>query len=266
LNSPKRLLHRQQIESQFDRAASTYDSAAGLQRRMGNTLLQRIDALQIAKDSRLIDLGCGTGEMLAQLQHSGFSELTGLDLSAGMISVAQQKALSASFLHAAIESIPCEDQLFDLVVSNAAIQWCDASRAAAEINRILRPGGTVLLTSFVEGTLGQWRDAFLAIGQEPRIHPLASSEETRSAFTNAGFDQIEIHQCDDTSTFDSIESMFASVRRLGATNAMSSRKQPMTRSEYNDLKRYFQDRLDREGKLELDYVWVEVAARKMAQQ
>ena len=265
MNSPERTLHRQQIENQFDRAALTYDSAALLQRQMGSELLQRIKELGVAKDSRLIDLGCGTGEMLSQLHGNGFSDLTGLDLSAGMISVAKAKVPHASFVHAAIESIPCEEERFDVVASNAAIQWCDAEVASKEIERVLRPGGTVLLNSFVKGTLAQWREAFLAGGHETRVHALASAEDLQLAFENCSFANTEVQTFQQTSSFDSIESMFASVRRLGATNAMSSRRQAITRREYIDLKQHFQIQLERRGKLELDFVWVQIVAKKMAQ-
>ena len=266
MNSPNRLLHRQQIENQFDRAASTYDGTAKLQRRMGNMLLQRIVDLGIEKTSRLMDLGCGTGELLSQLQASGFSDLTGLDLSAKMISVAKEKAPTASFVHADIEAIPGDGDRFGVVASNAAIQWCDTETATREIARILRPGGMALLTSFVAGTLAQWHQAFLAGGYESRVHALASAVDLQSALSHAGLAIEEVQTFVETATFDSIESMFASVRHIGATNAMSSRKRAMTRSEYNHLKLHFQDRLESDGTLELDYVWVQIVAKKMAPQ
>ena len=209
----------------------------------------------------MIDLGCGTGDMLKSLHRKGFSNLVGLDLSSGMIEVARQKA-PVDFLHASIESIPVEEDRFDLAVSNAAIQWCDAAVAASEIHRVIRCGGTLLLTTFVDGTLRQWRDAFLACDQEPRIHPLPNVEEVRSAFASCGFAQLEIQQFTEKSSFDSIASMFDSIRRLGASNAMSSRKQPVTRKEYKDITNHFQDRLNENGSLEVDFVWAEVIAKK----
>lgn len=266
MNSPKRLLHRQQIEQQFDRAALTYDGAAELQRRMGNILLQRTIDLQIPKDSCLIDLGCGTGDMLHDLEELGFSDLRGLDLSSQMLRVAKQKVDSARFIHASIESIPCDDSQFDVVVSNAAIQWCDTGTAAQEVNRVLRSGGTLILNTFIDGTLGQWRDAFVATGYEPRVHSLANFDEVQSAFSDCSFVDTKVQRHVETATFDSIESMFASIRQLGATNAMSSRKRPMARKEYKEITSHFQDQLSDKGVLEIDFVWAEVMAKKMARQ
>ena len=262
MNSPKRLLNRHQVESQFDRAAATYDSVADLQRHMGNSLLNRIQATDVAIDSQLIDLGCGTGELLKQLEQASFSNLVGLDLSSQMIAIAKQKAPSASFLHAEIESVPVDGESFDIVVSNAAIQWCDTERATGEIGRLLRPEGKLWLTAFTEGTLRQWHDAFVSGGFESRVHALPCQQEIEATFVAAAFDNVKIQSRKQTASFDSIDSMFASIRRLGASNATSLRSRSITRSEYLSLKKHFQSLLESNGELELDFVWIELEAQK----
>ena len=195
MNSLKQLLNRTQIESQFDRAASTYDSVAAVQQAMANTLLQRVVA-ESAPSSRLLDLGCGTGQLLKGLANAGFKSLHGLDLSANMIDIARSKCPDAEYLHAAIESIPVDHATFDVLTSNAALQWCDPSAAATEMARVLRPGGSVFLNTFVDGTLQQWVEAFAASGIEPRVHRLPAAAEIEQAFTTAGFRGIAIETGD----------------------------------------------------------------------
>ena len=255
-------MKRQQVQNQFDRAAATYDSVASLQRRMGKALLRRIEDLSTPRESRLVDLGCGTGELLQQLEREGYVNLCGLDLSSQMIAIAQQKAPAAKFHHAAIEQLPFDESCFDVAVSNAAIQWCDADVAANEIYRALKPGGTTLANVFTSGTLRQWHEAFISSGYESRVHPLASSQEIETAFTAAGFVDMEVQLCRETTEFDSIESMFDSIRRLGATNAMSSRSRNMSRGEYLSLKNHFLAQLETVGKLQLDFELVQIEARK----
>ena len=262
MNSPKRLLKRQQIQNQFDRAAATYDNVAGLQRRMGKMLLSRIADLKTPKHSQLVDLGCGTGELLQRLEREGYSDLCGLDLSSQMISVARQKSPTAKFHHAAIEELPFEESCFDVAISNAAIQWCDTDVAANKMFRVVKPGGTILINVFTAGTLRQWHDAFVATGFESRVHPLAGAEEIEAAFTAAGFADMEVQLHREAAEFDSIESMYASIRQLGATNAMSSRSRGMSRGEYLALKDHFQVQLDSAGLLQLDFEWVQIEARK----
>jgi len=262
LNSPKRLLARQQIQNQFDRAAETYDGVAWLQRQMGDALLKLISEADLATDAPLVDLGCGTGELLRKLAASGFEHLTGLDLSEKMIEVAKEKTPSAAYVHADIESIPVEDESYFGVTSNAAIQWCDLGEAVGEIHRVLQPGGSVFITSFVAGTLAQWEDAFLSNGFESRVHSLVDSAEIESIFRRADFHPVSVQEFKETNSFGSIEKMFASIKKLGASNAMSSRSKWMSRQEYETLKRHFEATLESRGRLELDFVWVQVVARK----
>ena len=262
MNSPKRFLARQQIQSQFDRAAETYDSVASLQRRMGDMLLRKIVDSVTPKESNLIDLGCGTGELLRQLELGGYSNLTGLDLSSKMIEAARVKAATAKFHHASIEELPFEENVFDLAISNAAIQWCDAATTATEMLRVLKPDGRILVNVFTSGTLQQWHDAFVAGGFESRVHRLASAEEIESAFADAGFVAMKPQRQKETTQFDSVKKMFDSIRQLGATNAMSSRARSMSRGEYVWIKNHFQSELDSNGKLELDFQWIQIEAQK----
>ncbi len=261
MNSPKRLLIRQQIQDQFDRAANTYDSVSELQRRMGQSLQQLIVESGSNPEDSLIDLGCGTGELLLGLEQAGLSNLTGLDLSAQMLEVAKTKTSSASFVHADIESIPCDDGAFKLAVSNAALQWCDIGMAAKEIFRTLEPGGKAWLTSFTEGTLGQWHRAFTTLGFKSRVHVLPGATEIRCQFEQAGFKVVNVELLAETVQFDSVENMFGSIKRLGASNAMESRSR-MNRAEYQATKQLFQNELETQGQLGLDYVWVQMSVEK----
>ncbi len=229
---------------------------------MGDALLKLILEADFPKDASLVDLGCGTGELLRKLNGLGHEYLTGLDLSEKMLDVAKEKTPDAMFLHADLESIPVDDESFTGVVSNAAIQWCDPAVAACEIHRVLQPGGTAFLTAFVSGTLAQWHQAFVSNGIESRVHPLAESSELESAFESANFFSVAVQECRETTSFGSIESMFASIKRLGATNAMASRSRRMSRQEYETLKQHFANQLESRGRLELDFVWVQIVATK----
>ncbi len=261
MNSPNQILPRQQVQNQFDHAASTYDNVAWLQRKMGDALLKLIAKADLS-GTPIIDLGCGTGELLRKLESLGHEHLTGLDISEKMIDVAKEKTEQVTFLQADLESIPADDESYFGAVSNAAIQWCDPHVAAGEIHRVLQPSGFVFLNSFVSGTLSQWHDAFVSNGLESRVHPLAAPTEMEAAFQSAEFYPIAVQQFKETTSFRSIESMFASIKQLGATNAMASRSKRMSRSEYETLKQHFASMLEDRGRLELDFTWVQIVAKK----
>lgn len=244
------------MQNQFDCAAETYDSVAWLQRKMGDSIVSDVLGRDLPRDIALIDLGCGTGELLRKLAGHQFTQLTGLDLSKKMLGIASEKSPDASFVHADLQSIPFPDHSFSAVVSNAAIQWCDPDAAAKEIARILKPGGLLSLNIFVAGTLAQWDAAFLENGYESRVHKLFDGSRVAEAFAAFGFEQCEIEQHQETNSFGSIDSMFASIKHLGASNAMARR--PMSRKEYIDLRRHFEQRLESDGRLGVDFVWLQI--------
>ena len=218
--------------------------------------------IDVAKTEPLIDLGCGTGELIQGLSQVGFSQLSGLDLSTQMLELAKKKVPTLTPIHADLEQIPLENESIQTVVSNAALQWCNLYSAFQEAHRIMRTGGQLFANVFVSGTLAQWRRAFQSIGHEPRIHSLADVEKVRTSMTNTGFRDIQTSSHQESTKFTSVESMFDSIRKLGATNATASRKVPFGRQAYLSLKNHFQQQLDDRGWLELDFVWVEADAKK----
>ena len=95
---------------------------------------------------RVLDLGCGTGELTLQLLGRG-AHVTALDLSAGMVNIAQQRAErfaplgNASFVVAPVERSGLPSQSFDLVLGKWILHHSEVRAAAAEIHRVLRAGG-----------------------------------------------------------------------------------------------------------------------------
>lgn len=76
---------------------------------------------------RVIDLGCGTGELTSELlAYLPGSEITGIDSSAEMLEKANKLETGRmKFYQRSIEEQLELNETFDLVISNAAIQWCD---------------------------------------------------------------------------------------------------------------------------------------------
>ena len=77
------------IAKSFGNAAKSYDSAAGLQQRVGSVLLGFVrESMREKTASKVLDLGCGTGYVVSQLAET--SELMfALDLAEGMLRVAK---------------------------------------------------------------------------------------------------------------------------------------------------------------------------------
>lgn len=95
---------------------------------------------------RILEVGCGTGAVLAELPALTGAALFGIDLDAARLRLAVESVPGAGGLAAADGlRLPFPAGSFDAVVCHYYLLWVrDAARAMAEMTRVTRPGGWVL--------------------------------------------------------------------------------------------------------------------------
>ena len=92
-----------------------------------------------------LDAACGTGRHAAYLHDRGCT-VTGVDQSLEMLAVARNKLPEVHFEQGDIEQLAFADGSFDLVVIALALcHLADPTAAVAELARVLRPGGTLVI-------------------------------------------------------------------------------------------------------------------------
>ncbi len=88
--------------------------------------------LQITKETKLLDVGCGSG-ISSQFE----CDVTGIDPSEELVKLAEKRIPSAQFMVENAESLPFEDKSFDTVISLTAIQnFSDIRKGLEEIKRV----------------------------------------------------------------------------------------------------------------------------------
>ncbi|WP_297436956.1 class I SAM-dependent methyltransferase [Thermococcus sp.] len=129
----------------FNRIAARYD---GWYRTRTGEYVDRTEkrlifSMMRSRGGRALDLGCGTGNYTLELKRRGF-DVTGLDASEGMLKVARAKGLPC--IEGDAYSLPFADGSFDLVLSVTMFEFIrEPERVLAEVHRILRPGGEVVI-------------------------------------------------------------------------------------------------------------------------
>lgn len=146
----------------FDRQAAYYDEKAsvGVSKFSKMSYPFVLEEIRKRRPKRLLDLGCGTGEMLRLLrQEDQEVELAGIDLSCNMIARAREKNIpNALFLEGDAEHLPYPMAYFDMVSCVQSFHhYPNPEKALAEVRRVLRPGGIfVLCDMYVVNPLFRW--------------------------------------------------------------------------------------------------------------
>jgi len=106
-------------------------------------------------DSRILDVCTGTGDIAIEFARRGAHDVTGIDLSAGMLARAQQKieklnlATKIKLKTGSVLNLPYADQTFDLVTIGFGLRNLpDYSWGISEMARVLKPSGRLLILEF----------------------------------------------------------------------------------------------------------------------
>lgn len=95
--------------------------------------------------ARVLEIGCGVGRYLERLE-SLVGAVVGVEYEPGRAAVAARRLERGLVVNAANEALPFTDASFDAVLSNEVIEHVgDDRRSAAEMVRVLRPGGRIVL-------------------------------------------------------------------------------------------------------------------------
>jgi SAM-dependent methyltransferase len=120
-----------------------------------------IEWLAAQPGERILDLGCGDGQLTERIAALGAS-VTGLDNSAEMVAAARSRGIDAC--EGSAESLPFADASFDAVFSNAALHWVrDQDAMMAEVHRVLQRGGRFVAEMGGHGNIAAIRVALMAV-------------------------------------------------------------------------------------------------------
>jgi malonyl-CoA O-methyltransferase len=245
-------LDRATVRRAFERAAGTYDSAAVLQREVGQRMAERLGIVRL-DPSAILDAGCGTGEALGEL-HARYprAQLVGLDLAYPMLQAARRGDLAAradtqslvrrllgvfaaaaragpALVCADVCRLPLGARSVDLVWSNLTLPWVDElPPALAEFHRVLNVGGLLMFTTFGPDTLRELRSAFDAADPSSHVHRFLDMHDVGDMLVHAGFADPVMDMEMITMTYADASALMRDLKTVGAQNARADRRRGLT--------------------------------------
>lgn len=111
---------------------------------------------QIPQGARFLDIGCGTGRWLRRYEQRGFHAM-GLDATLGMLRTAREHGTTVPLATGDAQRLPFPDASFDAVSDVTVVQHIPLAsqpQAIAEMLRVLKPGGRLILIELIIGQGG----------------------------------------------------------------------------------------------------------------
>jgi demethylmenaquinone methyltransferase / 2-methoxy-6-polyprenyl-1,4-benzoquinol methylase len=148
------------VQSMFGRVARRYDLAnhllsANVDRYWRNRTVARVRDVLKRPDSRVLDLACGTGDLLIALERAAGRNLIGSDFCHPMLTGAKAKLQRGRLRSALLESdalaLPFPDSSLDLITIAFGYRNLANYRVGLiEMRRVLRPGGALAILEFTQ--------------------------------------------------------------------------------------------------------------------
>lgn len=137
------------VAAEYRSLAGRYD--ARWARYIEASVRTTLERAAVDEGERVLDVGCGTGVLLAELtEQTPGAQLAGVDLVGEMLAVAQERLPDeVELMTAPAEALPFEDSAFDVVISSSVLHYIrQPQRALDEVARVLTPGGRLVLTDW----------------------------------------------------------------------------------------------------------------------
>lgn len=258
LVSSSQIIDKAAVARSFGKAAASYDKHAILQRQTSHDLLALLpDAIKNNHKqlAHAVDLGCGSGAMLAQL--SGYADnVIAADLSFEMLKQAQTTVLANEkaaqtnhiWLNLDAEVLPFSDNSIDLIVSNLALQWCDdLAVPVREMMRCIKPGGYALFSTVVAGSLAEITQAWAGVNNDKHVNEFLSPEQIANAVASCNENIETLNFQTHTLHYPDVKAVMQSLKGIGANHVQGQAKRVTSRVELRQFKSNYQQRLQTQG-------------------
>lgn len=217
------------IANAFHRRAAEYDQHVVVQKRIVDNLASYVAKHLVETPANILDVGTGTGALLHSMRQAyPEAALCGVDLAYNMCMRTAAKLEGGCFVvNGDAGRLPFKNGVFDLAISTSALQWvASISEALYELRRILKPGGTLGIAFFCDGTLGELQSCFRSTIRDcnvanndctaARLHRFWSVDDVKSILAGMDFEQVILTCETEKDWYDDVPSLLRSIKNIGA--------------------------------------------------
>lgn len=182
-----------EVSGMFDGVARHYDRTNAIM-SVGNAALWRaatVRAVNPQPGERILDVAAGTGTSSAALAHRG-ATVVALDFSPGMIAEGRRRNPRIEFVEGDAERLPFGDDEFDAVTISFGLRNVAHPKAAlAEMYRVLKPGGRLVVCEFSKPPRAVFRAGYAAYMRfvMPIVATVASSNRDAYGYLRESIEQ-----------------------------------------------------------------------------
>jgi demethylmenaquinone methyltransferase/2-methoxy-6-polyprenyl-1,4-benzoquinol methylase len=150
--------HARRVREMFARISPRYDLlnhllSANIDTRWRRRVVRKLQP-HLRSDAKILDVGCGTGDLSIELFEKSGAQVTGIDFCRPMLDLAQAKAPHLRFVEGDALRLPFPDAAFDCVTIGFALRnLASVERGLSELLRVLKPGGMLAVLEFSQPTV-----------------------------------------------------------------------------------------------------------------
>ncbi|WP_371185046.1 malonyl-ACP O-methyltransferase BioC [Thalassotalea maritima] len=206
----------QKIANTFGKSCQSYDGSARLQRLSGQKILPMLTKQH---SFNVLDLGCGTG-YFTEIMARQFDRVSGVDLSRQMLEFAKiHRQPDIDFYQADMHHLPVYNETYDSVFSNLAVQWSyDLTALFTEVHRVLKPGGTFVFTTLLDGTLCELERAWQHVDNDKHVLDFLQFDDLNQCVLQSAFDVKHLEKQAIVLPYNSVKHLAQELKALGASH------------------------------------------------
>ena len=220
------MLDSEKIQHDFNKSSAYYTENSLLQKSIAIDLIN-LAKPYITKDSKILDLGCGSGQIAALLELKEFTNITMVDNATKMLDIARRNFPKTNIIEDDISNLTKLNQSYDVIFANMSLHWCsDINAAIKNAKYYLKPNGKIFISIPSENSFKELHEINKKLKNKLKLGPLINPENLRSH---------KIHIKKYSQSFDSLLELLKNFKKTG-TGSKSNEHKAILKSDYHYLK------------------------------